>query len=114
MIIRRDRPMIVCLCGSTRFLEAYREANLRETLRGNIVLTIGCDMRTDADLFDGMTPTEFANVKRDLDILHMNKIELADRILVLNVGGYIGSSTKNEINYALLFHKAVDYWETTL
>lgn len=114
MIIRRDRPVIVCLCGSTRFLDAYREANLRETLRGNIVLTIGCDMKTDAEVFDGMTPNEFAQVKHDLDILHMNKIELSDRILVLNVGGYIGSSTRNEINYAHLLHKAVDYLEPPL
>jgi len=43
-------PTIVCLCGSTRFGEAFREANLRETLAGKIVLSIGCDTRTDADL----------------------------------------------------------------
>lgn len=42
-----DRPTIVCLCGSTRFGEAYQKANLEETLAGKIVLTIGCDMKSD-------------------------------------------------------------------
>ncbi len=46
-----DKPTIVCLCGSTRFSEAFQQANLMETLDGNIVLTIGCDMRSDADIF---------------------------------------------------------------
>ena len=45
---------IVCLCGSTRFSEAFRKANFDETLKGNIVLTIGCDTKGDNDLFAEM------------------------------------------------------------
>jgi hypothetical protein len=40
-----DFPTIVCLCGSTRFIQAFQKAELAETLAGRIVLTIGCDTR---------------------------------------------------------------------
>lgn len=102
---------IVCLCGSTRFSAAYQKANLDETLKGNIVLTIGCDMRADAALFAEMTEAERTKVKQKLDLLHLKKIELADEILVLNVGGYIGESTKKEIEHAEKNGKAVRYLE---
>lgn len=102
---------IVCLCGSTRFSEAYQKANLEETLKGNIVLTIGCDMRTDAALFADMTEMERERVKERLDWLHLKKISLADEILVLNVGGYIGESTKKEIEHAEKNEKAIRYLE---
>ena len=45
------KPIIVCLCGSTRFSKAFQETNLRETLDGKIVLTIGCDFKSDDMLF---------------------------------------------------------------
>ena len=89
-----ERPTIVCLCGSTRFYEAFREANLRETLAGKIVLSIGCDFKSDDAL--GLTEAD----KKRLDELHLRKISLADEVLILNVGGYIGTSTANEISYA--------------
>ena len=91
---------IVCLCGSTRFSDAYQQANLDETVAGKIVLTIGCDMRSDADLFESMDEKELQKLKEDLDELHFRKIDLADEILVLNVHGYVGQSTKREIKYA--------------
>src|SRR3990172_1968313 len=94
------RPKVVCLCGSTRFSEAYQKANFDETLAGWIVLTIGCDMRSDADLFAGKSDQALEEIKTNLDRLHKCKIDLADEILVLNVGGYVGSSTKSEIEYA--------------
>ena len=104
-------PDVVCLCGSTRFGEAYREANLRETLAGKIVLTIGCDMRSDADLFADMPAEEVARVKARLDNLHLRKIELADEILVLNVGGYVGESTAREIAFAELLGMPIRWLE---
>jgi hypothetical protein len=106
-----NRPRIVCLCGSTRFSEAYQEANLRETLAGRIVLTIGVDMKSDAELFKGMPEHELDQIKQRLDELHKRKIDLADEILVLNVGGYIGHSTKSEIQYALMRVKNIRYLE---
>lgn len=102
---------IVCLCGSTRFSEAYQKANLTETLAGRIVLTIGCDMRTDGEIFAGYTPEQLEQVKANLDELHLRKIDLADEILVLNVGGYVGESTKREIAYAQKHGKTVRWLE---
>jgi hypothetical protein len=60
---------IVCLCGSTRFSKEFQEANLRETLDGNIVLTIGCDMKSDQALFAGKSEQELATIKENLDAL---------------------------------------------
>lgn len=109
--MNNNRPRIVCLCGSTRFSQAYQRANFDETLAGRIVLTIGCDMRSDAELFADKSPGELDDIKRALDVLHMHKIDLADEILVLNVGGYIGESTRNEIAYARKMGKNIRYLE---
>lgn len=103
------RPTIVCLCGSTRFSDAYQRANLEETLAGKIVLTIGCDMKSDAHLFQSMSEAERQTIKSNLDNLHLRKIDEADEILVLNVGNYIGDSTKREIAYAKLAGKHIRY-----
>ena len=105
------KPTIVCLCGSTRFSQAFRDANLRETLAGKIVLSIGCDMRSDAQLFGHMPEEEVTRIKKRLDELHLRKIDLADEVLVLNVNGYIGESTSNEIEYAISKGKYVKYLE---
>jgi hypothetical protein len=105
-------PIVVCLCGSTRFSAAFREANLRETLDGKIVLSIGCDMRSDQDIFGHLSADELMRVKARLDELHLRKIDLADEILVLNVGGYVGESTSREIAYAQAIGKSVRYLES--
>lgn len=105
------RPTVVCLCGSTRFSAAFREANLRETLAGKIVLSIGCDLRSDDEIFKEMTEDELEQTKEALDELHLCKIDLADEVLILNVGGYIGSSTRREMNYAVITGKRVRYLE---
>lgn len=101
----RDFPKIVCLCGSTRFMEAYKAANLTETLKGNIVLTVGCESHSDVEM--GLS----ADVKADLDQLHKRKIDLADEILVLNCRSYIGNSTRSEIEYAKQHGKVIRYLE---
>lgn len=106
-----EKPVIVCLCGSTRFSEAYQKANLQETLNGRIVLTIGCDLRSDLDLFVSLTQEEQDQVKADLDELHLRKIDLADEVLILNVSGYIGESTRKELEYAKAHDKTVRFWE---
>ncbi|GHO94816.1 hypothetical protein KSF_048640 [Reticulibacter mediterranei] len=98
-------PTIVCLCGSTRFSQAFQEANLRETLAGKIVLSIGCDTKSDYDLALG--PVD----KTALDLLHFFKIDLAHEVLVLNVGGYIGESTQREIAYARKSGKVIRWLE---
>jgi hypothetical protein len=84
---------IVCLCGSTRFKEAFEEANKRETLKGNIVLSVGWYGHCE----DTPIPEE---QKEKLDELHLDKIRMADEILFLNVGGYLGDSSLNELDFA--------------
>lgn len=110
---KMERPTVVCLCGSTRFSEAFQDANLKETLRGKIVLTIGCDTKGDDELFDRefMSLDELTNLKAQLDILHFRKIDLADEILILNVNGYIGESTARELTYARAMDKKVRFLE---
>jgi hypothetical protein len=103
--IMTEKPTIVCLCGSTRFSAAFQNANLRETLAGRIVLTIGCMTHSDADL--GAIITE--ETKTKLDDLHKRKIDLADEVLVLDVGGYIGSSTRSELEYAQAHGKRIRF-----
>lgn len=103
-----DRPVIVCLCGSTRFHDAFERANFEETLQGKIVLTIGCDFRNPELIVWGLTQAD----KERLDELHLRKIDLADEILVLNVGDYIGESTHNEIVYALHHGKRIRFLES--
>ena len=104
-----DRPKIVCLCGSTRFSEAFHEANLRETLAGNIVLSIGCDFKSDKDLELAGELTQ--EDKARLDELHLRKIDLADEVFILNVGGYVGESTRRELTYAQVQGKQLRYLE---
>ena len=103
-------PKIVCLCGSTRFFREFQRANYEETMAGNIVLTVGFAMHASVEAHGeqlGCTPEQ----KIKLDALHFRKIELADEVLVLNVGGYIGESTSNEIAHAIDLKKAVRYLE---
>jgi hypothetical protein len=97
------RPEVVVLCGSTKFYDTFQAMNYDLTMAGKIVLTIGCDTKSDAGL--GIT----AEQKVALDELHKRKIDMADRVLVLNVGGYIGDSTRSEIEYAKWWKKPIDY-----
>ena len=106
-----NRPKVVCLCGSLRFLAEYRRANLEETLKGNVVLTVGSQNETDEDTFKDKTPEEFAELKREFDRLHLRKIELADEVLILNKGGYMGESTRAELSHARALGKAVRFLE---
>lgn len=104
-----ERPRIICLCGSTRFIEQFAVQTWELERMGNIVL--GCTLLPMwycqvADHFGEKTGT-----KDQCDELHLRKIDLADEILVLNFGGYIGESTKREILYAKKHGKPVKYVE---
>lgn len=104
-----NRPIIVCLCGSTRFFDTFREANLEETLQGKIVLSIGCDTKADKGVFASLPREERAEIKAALDELHLRKIDLADEVLILNVDGYIGESTQKELEYARNLGKRIRF-----
>ncbi len=103
------RPTVVTLCGSTRFYPAFQEANFNETMAGRIVLSVGFYPHNAKVHGEGVgiTPAQ----KEGLDILHKKKIDLSDEILVLNVGGYIGDSTKGEIRHAIKTGKKVRWLE---
>ena len=103
------RPTIVCLCGSTKFMGTFTQANMQETMAGRIVLSVGMSMKDPNDLW--ADPDVAKRIKTDMDWLHKRKIDLADEILVLNVNGYVGESTRSEIEYAQATGKPVRWWE---
>lgn len=90
--IFKSKVQIITLCGSTRFKKQFFEALHDLTLQGYIVLMPGIFGHSDEE------PTE--EQKKNLDELHLEKIRLSNAIFVLNIGGYIGQSTKREIEFA--------------
>ena len=94
---------VITLCGSTRFKEAFLQEQKRLTLEGNIVISVGLFGHSG----DGEVWTE--GVKAMLDDMHKRKIDMADEIFVINVDGYIGESTRSEIDYAIGTGKVVRY-----
>ena len=96
---------VVTLCGSTRFREAFLREQKRLTLAGCIVLSVGLFGHSG----DGEVFTE--GTKEMLDDMHKRKIDMADGIFDINVGGYIGESTRSEIEYAMRTGKNVEYLE---
>lgn len=103
-MINTYTPKIVCLCGSTKFKDEFIKSNFEETMKGNIVLTVGWFSHSDKEIFYP-EPEQ----KLMLDRLHLRKVELADELLVINVGGYVGESTLNEIRHATNLGKYIRY-----
>ena len=103
---------VITLCGSTRFKEEFMEVQRDLTLKGNIVISVGFFGHSkDAQVWDEMDEETKTKTKTMLDDIHKRKIDMADEIFVINVGGYIGSSTKSEIEYAIKTNKKVNYME---
>ena len=99
------RYKAITLCGSTKFKDAFMEAQKRLTLEGNIVISVGMFGHSGDD------EVWKEGTKEMLDDMHKRKIDMADEIYVINVGGYIGESTKSEIEYAQKTGKTVRYLE---
>lgn len=97
---------VITLCGSTRFKEDFERVNRELTLAGNIVISVGC-FGHSGDVFS-------YEQKIMLDDIHKRKIDMADAIYVINKDGYIGSSTRSEIQYALRLGKQIIYMEDDL
>lgn len=103
---------IVTLCGSTRFKREFMEAQKKLTLEGNIVISVGLFGHSgDSEVWENMDEGTLTKTKEMLDDMHKRKIDMADEILVINVGGYIGKSTRSEIDYAIEHGKKVRYLE---
>ena len=96
---------VITLCGSTKFKDEFLIEQKRLTLEGNIIISVGLFGHSG----DDEVWTE--NIKKMLDDMHKRKIDMADEIFVINKNGYIGSSTKSEIEYALKTNKKVNYME---
>ena len=97
------RHKVVTLCGSTRFRKEFEKINKKLTLEGNVVISVGC--------FGHSGDTITQEQKELLDDIHLQKIDMADEIFVINVDGYIGKSTSREIKYALAQGKDVVFLE---
>ena len=93
-----DRPEIVCLCGSAKFMIEMRAAQRDLTFTGVIVVA-------PSETHESPTLEQ----KAVLDALHLRKIDLADRVLIVNPGGYIGESTRREIAYAVAAGKPITF-----
>lgn len=96
---------VITLCGSTKFKDEFLKEQKRLTLEGNIVISVGLFGHSgDDEVWND-------NIKEMLDDMHKRKIDMADEIFVINKCGYIGSSTKSEIEYAKKTGKPVHYLE---
>lgn len=98
------RNKVVTICGSMRFeKQMIYIANELERKYGWCV--IQCVYGTD---IEKITNDEMENIIN----AHMQKIDISDAIYVVNIGGYIGSSTRSEIRYATEKGKEIIYHET--
>lgn len=111
----RDRflgkPKVICLCGSTRFTDQMLVKQWELTKQGYIVLS-WCVLPDW--YFTGSDKTHIGDqegVKEIVDEVHKRKIDFADEIFVINVDGYIGESTRSEINYAIDHNKPIEWLE---
>lgn len=96
---------VITLCGSTKFKDEFLKEQKRLSLEGNIVISVGLFGHSgDDEVWND-------NIKEMLDDMHKRKIDMADEIFVINKGGYIGSSTMSEIEYAKKTGKPVHYLE---
>lgn len=101
--IPQEFPEIITLCGSTRFKQQFLNVQKKLSLEGKIVLSVGLFNHYDNEQLTG-------EQKKLLDELHLRKIDLSDSIYVIDVNGYVGESTKNEIRYAESKGKIIKFY----
>ncbi len=99
----KSKMKVITLCGSTRFKDDFEQINKELTLQGNIVISVAFFCHS------GDVITE--NQKILLDKIHKSKIDIADTVYIINKNGYIGNSTKSEIEYAKSKGKEIIYME---
>lgn len=103
---------VITLCGSTKFKDEFLKVQKELTLKGNIVISVGLFGHSgDNEVWENMDEGTLTKTKEMLDDMHKRKIDMADEIFVINVDGYIGESTKSEIEYAKANGKAISYLE---
>ena len=103
---------VITLCGSTKFKDDFMREQKRLTLEGNIVISVGLFGHSgDNEVWENMDEGTLTKTKEMLDDMHKRKIDMADEIFVINKNGYIGNSTRSEIEYATKTNKKVNYME---
>lgn len=102
-------PEVITLCGSTRFEELFTLLNEKLTLDRFVVFTLGLFGQEKGQDKGKRIITE--RMKQDLDYVHKRKIFLSDAILIINPDGYIGESTRSEIQFAEALQKRIIYLE---
>ena len=103
---------VITLCGSTKFKDEFYKVQKELTLKGYIVISVGLFGHSgDSEVWENMDEGTLTKTKEMLDDMHKRKIDMADEIFVVNVGGYIGESTKSEIKYATETGKNINYLE---
>lgn len=102
-----EKYKVITLCGSTKFKDEFLKVQKQLTLEGNIVISVGLFGHADGEYKNVITP----EIKVMLDDIHKRKIDISDEIYVINKNGYIGESTKGEIEYAIKTRKGVNYLE---
>lgn len=103
MSIVKDKYNVITLCGSIRFKNEFMKVQEELTLDRNIVFI--------PNFFNNLKGEINAETKKMLDEMHRQKIDMSNEIYVINCGGYIGESTKSEIEYAKANGKKISYLE---
>ena len=103
MSILKDKYNVITLCGSIRFKNEFMKVQEELTLDGNIVFT--------PNFLNNLKDEINIETKKMLDEMHRQKIDMSNEIYVINFGGYIGESTKSEIEYAKAKCKKISYLE---
>lgn len=94
---------IITVCGSLKFKDEMMKITEEMELQGNCMISVIYPTNEDKDYYTA----EQAEI---LDQMHKEKIKMSDAILVVNVGGYIGSSTRSEIEFAKEMNKEIIYY----
>ena len=106
------RYKIITLCGSTKFKDDFLRVQKELTLQGNIVISVGLFGHSgDNEVWENMSEDTLTKTKIMLDDMHKRKIDMADEIFVINKDGYVGTSTRSEIEYAKSKEIPITYME---
>lgn len=103
MNTEKNKYNIITLCGSIKFKNEFMKVQEELTLNGNIVFT--------PTFFNNLKDEVNVETKKMLDEMHKQRIDMSNEIYVINVEGYIGESTKSEIEYAKAKGKKISYLE---
>lgn len=103
MDFNKNKYNTITLCGPIKFKTEFMKVQEELVLNRNIVFTPNFFRNTNIEIN--------SETKKMLDEMHRQKIDMSDEIYVINVGGYVGESTKTEIEYAKIKNKKISYLE---